>query len=189
MNTSLFRRSSVSCQVARLISQRRIHVQPPRSRRRDLIGPPHPITHLRPVIYDVPPTLPQSTQVNHPYSLTEFTNASEGSHGDLELQYKLQLHQLDAFNHQFWLDSNTRFEAAKNAILEALPESASTLDREHALSHFYKQWLVQESERTNAYTREWRKRNLATIILGARVEYQKFCKRLSSLFSRRKAEP
>jgi hypothetical protein len=136
---------------------------------------------LRPVIYDDSPVSIQPNQLNHPYSLAEFSN-QECSFEDFELLYKLQSQQLDAFNHQFWFDNNTRFEAAKAMILEALPEYATALDKEHALSHFYKQWMVQESERMDAYTVEWRKRNFALIALAARLEYRRLCKRVSGFF-------
>ena len=83
-------------------SRRAFHVKPT-SRRRELIGPPDPISHLRPVVYDEPDVFIQPKQLPHPYSLSEFDSA-EGPSEELELQYKLQRQQLDAFSHQFWLD-------------------------------------------------------------------------------------
>ncbi|KAK2466878.1 hypothetical protein APHAL10511_001136 [Amanita phalloides] len=167
-----------------VLASRRIHTMP-RKRRCELVGPPDPISNLRPVIYDEPFVSMHPKQLNHPYSLAEF-DATEDSFEELELQYKLQRQQLDAFNHQFWLDANSRFEAAKATILDALPDSATPLDKEHGLSDFYRQWLLQESERTDAYTTEWRKRSFAIIALGFRVEYQRLYKRLSSSLSFRK---
>lgn len=72
-------------------------------------------------------------------------------------------------------------------ILDALPDSASPLYKEQALSDFYRSWLMQELERMDAYTAEWRKRNFAVITLGVRVEYQRLCKRISNSLSFGKA--
>ncbi|KAI0636925.1 hypothetical protein C8Q77DRAFT_1154813 [Trametes polyzona] len=141
--------------------------------RRHLVGPPDPISHLRPVIYDDAPP-PAAPRVRHPYSLKEFTGNTR------EYQWKMQRQELDAFNHAFWLDSNSRFYAAKDAVLQSLPESATAEQREHALSAFYARWVAQERARLDAYSEEWRKRNWSTILLGARVRYQEFVSRLTN---------
>jgi len=148
-----------------------------------LIAPPDPISHMRPVIYDDAPLPSPPSLLRHPYSLSEFMTGSQCQRGELELQLKLERQQLDAFHQNFWLDSNTRFEAAKNAILASLPSSSIEFDREKALSEFYKQWCMQEANRTSDYTKEWRKRNSSLILLGVRVEYQKFTIRFSDLVS------
>jgi len=84
-----------------LASRRTIHIKPT-SKRCELVGPPDPVSHLRPVIYDELHVSIQPKQLPHPYSLSEF-NSAESLSEDLELQYKLQRQQLDAFSHQFWL--------------------------------------------------------------------------------------
>ncbi|KAI0374940.1 hypothetical protein BV20DRAFT_935221 [Pilatotrama ljubarskyi] len=145
--------------------------------RSHLVGPPDPVSHLRPVIYDDAPP-PPAPRVRHPYSLTEFTGDTR------EYQWKMQRQDLDAFNHAFWLDSNTRFYAAKDAVLQSLPEGASAEQREHALSDFYARWVAQERARMAAYDAEWRKRNWSTIMLGARVRYQEFVARVMHPFGR-----
>ena len=63
----------------------------------DLVGPPDPVSNLRPVIYDDAPPLPPS-EVRHPYSLREFKGDTR------EYQWKIQRQELDAFNHAFWTD-------------------------------------------------------------------------------------
>ncbi|KAI8998600.1 hypothetical protein BD414DRAFT_407322 [Trametes punicea] len=145
--------------------------------RRHLVGPPHPISHLRPVIYDDAPP-PPAPHVRHPYSLREFTGDTR------EYQWKMQRQELDAFNHAFWLDSNTRFYAAKNAVLESLPEGTSTEQREAALSAFYSRWVAQERTRLDEYDAKWRKRNWSTVLLGARVRYQEFVSLITRPFRR-----
>ena len=174
--------------------------------RRHLVAPPDPVSNMRPVIYEDTPSEasnPQSpTLLFHPYSLFEFSSTTTNDQAsNLELQFRLQRQQLDAFHHNFWLNvstlspihihdpllfraqSNSRFEAAKSAILSSLPESTTTIDKESALSEFYKQWNMQEKVSTDAYTLEWRRRNWTLILLETRVRYQRFISRISSLFS------
>lgn len=79
--------------------------------------------------------------------------------------------------------SNSRFEAAKQAILAGLPSSSTPVDKENALSEFYKQWYMQEAERTTIYTTEWRRRNIVLLKLSARVEYERLLNHISNLFS------
>ena len=69
-----------------------------------LIAPPDPTSNMRPTIYDdAPPPSPPSL-LRHPYSLSEFMTGSHHQRGELELQFKLQRQQLDAFHQNFWLD-------------------------------------------------------------------------------------
>ncbi|KZT09490.1 uncharacterized protein LAESUDRAFT_646934 [Laetiporus sulphureus 93-53] len=146
------------------------------ARRTHLVGAPHPVSNLRPIIYnDTAPM--RSTAATHPYSLTEFEGDTQ------EYQWKIQRQQLDAYNHAFWADSNSRFQAAKAAVLESLPESCTAEDREFVLSEFYRRWVVQEMPRQKEYDAEWRKQNWKSISLGARLAFDKFAARISHPFS------
>ncbi|KAG6334836.1 hypothetical protein ID866_4258 [Astraeus odoratus] len=156
-------------------------------KRQHLVGPNHPISNLRPVIYTDVPNTPAAlhkfkpkTNVNHPYSLREFSDTPPSNNHALELQYQLKREQLDALNHNYWTESNTRFEAAKASVLSSLPDSASAEMREHALSEFYTKWVVQERDRQEAYSIEWRKCNLENIVLAARVQYHRLRRRIFS---------
>lgn len=62
----------------------------------NLVGPSHPVSNLRPVIYDDALPAP-SPKPGHPYSLSEFR-------GVRDYQWKLQRQQLDTFNHVFWAE-------------------------------------------------------------------------------------
>ncbi|TRM63120.1 hypothetical protein BD626DRAFT_557623 [Schizophyllum amplum] len=119
--------------------RRSLHVT---ARRDDKIGPPHPISNLRPVIYSDAP--PASQRLPHPYSLHEFDEDPARAKTDYDLRWKLARQDLDNFNHNFWLDSNGRFEAARQEVLAALPTDAPPLDKEDALSEFYRQWVNWE---------------------------------------------
>ncbi|KAJ7273734.1 hypothetical protein B0H12DRAFT_508682 [Mycena haematopus] len=148
----------------------------------DRVGPPHPISNMRPMIYD--DDAPASTsRAYHPYSLHEFDPEPTSPY---KLQWKLQRQQLDEFHHSFWLESNTRFERSKEEALSRLPSTATALDKERTLSEFYRQWLEQEHPTTDAYTEEWRQRNMASLTLAARVAYSKFATRFSDLTSFKK---
>jgi hypothetical protein len=156
---------------------RSLHVS---SASRHLVGPNDPLSNLRPIVYtDTPSPTPSTLEshASHPYSLHEFTDSAPHDH-TLELQHTLAREQLDAFNHNYWTDSNTRFETAKQSVLTSLPESAASETRENALSEFYKKWVMQEKMRQDEYSTEWRKRNWGTILLAARVEYQRFKRRI-----------
>ena len=80
--------------------------------------------------------------------------------------------------------NNSRFYAAKDAVLQSLPEEAAPEQREAALSAFYTRWVAQERTRLDEYNAEWRKRNWSTILLGARVRYQEFIARVMHPFGR-----
>jgi len=145
------------------------------------VAPPHPISHIRPIIYDDSPAPAPPTLLRHPYSLDEFANALSAP-VDLDLQFKLQRQQLDSFHHEFWLDNNIRYFAAKETVLHNLQDSATSLDKENALSEFNRHWYNQEKARTDSYTSEWRRRNFALIRLAAKVEWQKFAGRFTKVF-------
>ncbi|KAJ3999120.1 hypothetical protein F5050DRAFT_1551071, partial [Lentinula boryana] len=146
---------------------------------RHLVGPPDPISHLRPIIYDDVPPPPVPAVVNHPYSLQEFDPEPAKNLNAYEMQWKLQRQQLDDLSQNFWLESNARYESAKEAVLAGLPAASTPMDKENALSEFYKQWLLQESERVDEYSKIWRARNWANIILAARVTYSRFPSRMT----------
>lgn len=158
---------------------RALHVS---ARRQHLVGPNDLISNLRPIIYtdtQTPPKPGPESNVNHPYSLQEFSDGTSLSNDyALELQFRLKREQLDALNHNYWTESNKRFEAAKAAVLSSLPDSTSPEAREHALSELYGMWVVQERERQEEYSNQWRKRNFENIILAARIEYERLKRRI-----------
>jgi Apoptogenic protein 1 len=65
------------------------------------VGPPDPVSNIRPVLYNDLSSRTAESPQQHPYSLDEFRNDSEDT---LEYQWKLQRQQLDAFNDAFWRD-------------------------------------------------------------------------------------
>jgi len=164
-------------------SARNFHVS---KTRHDLVAPPHPVSNFRPIIYgDGASSQPPPTYLRHPYSLSEFTTRTGTTLGDIELQFLLQRQQLDTFHHSYWLESNTRFYAAKASILGSLPLTATARDKEIALSEFYKQWLLQERDLAESYTKEWRRRNYDLILLEFRVKFYRLSTFLATFFNRK----
>ncbi|KAH7889217.1 hypothetical protein F5I97DRAFT_485807 [Phlebopus sp. FC_14] len=168
--------------LARL--RRSLHVSGPS---RHLVGPNDPVSNLRPIIYtDLPTSLaPHPTTgsakeptIYHPYSLGEFAHTNVAQDHALELRFKLARERLDALNHHYWAESNTRFEEAKSAVLASLPASASPETREDALSGFYRDWVVQERARQDAYSEEMRRRSWEVVVLEARVGYERLKSRI-----------
>ncbi|KAG2078253.1 hypothetical protein BDR04DRAFT_1088015 [Suillus decipiens] len=161
--------------LARLSAYKRlIHTSRPSF---NFIGLPDPTSNLRPIIYTTATSSSSpSESKQHPYSLREFSDDTV----DHELQWKLHREQLDAFNHAYWAESNIRFEAAKSSVLAAIPSNAPTEAHEHALSDFYKKWVVQERVRQDKYAVELRKRTFEDLSLSAKVGFQRAKKRLAS---------
>ncbi|KAJ7063341.1 hypothetical protein C8F01DRAFT_1022836, partial [Mycena amicta] len=143
----------------------------------DRVGPPHPISHMRPVVYD--DAEPATRRAYHPYSLHEFDSTPDAN--PYKLHWKLLRQSDDEFHHNFWLKSNTRFERGKDHALASLSSSASPLDKERALSAFYQRWVIQEEARVAQYTEEWRQRNAASLSLAFRVASQKLRSRLLNM--------
>ena len=66
--------------------------------RNKLVGPPHPVSNLRPVLYDGLPDQAQSTN----YSPRELRShiPVDGT----KFQLDLSMQRIDKFNHDFWAD-------------------------------------------------------------------------------------
>lgn len=116
------------------------------------LGPPHPISNIRPFL-------------NH-----DPRPSSSGEQAHEELQLRIEEQRLRSFNHDFWLDTNTRFYEAKEKVLDYCKANnvSSPEDQEAELSKFYSQWCIQESERQAKYTTEWNRRNWLIIRLSLR---------------------
>ena len=64
---------------------------------RELIGPPDPISNIRPTIFSGRHR--RQGGETHPYSLAEF-----GWEDDVDLQWRIERERLNTFNHAFWSD-------------------------------------------------------------------------------------
>ena len=131
------------------------------------VGPPDPVSNLRPIVYKEPQTRPAS--VLHPYSLDEFTAPAQAPRGSstraltryadqllgqleaVKMHTRLQSMWLDQFNQRFWLDNNVRFtRALEEYISQVAPRGDATLEM---LAPFYREWLVVNERRLRHYNR------------------------------------
>lgn len=110
----------------------------------DWIGPPCPLSNLRPVYYaPLFPSLhsaPSIQKNQHPYSPQEFASSSSALdttqqrlqqlkrklHAQ-DLEWRLTRYRFDQFNQHFWSKTNTSFLLARDAYVARLsPSSSST---------------------------------------------------------------
>lgn len=71
--------------------------------RRDMVGPPDPVSNLRPVVYSWTPTRMQ----DHHYSADEFpafTEHTKQGYERMDIEWNIARGRLDAFNHSFWAE-------------------------------------------------------------------------------------
>ncbi|KAG9086776.1 hypothetical protein FS749_003385 [Ceratobasidium sp. UAMH 11750] len=121
-----------------------------------LVGPPDPVSNIRPVLRGT--VLKDGTQAAHPYSLSEFSRSEVVGYSASALHER----HLETLNHSFWTDVNTRFNAARQEILDShppakSPEEAAARDAalEANLAAFYRTWLSAEDARFRAYTMQY----------------------------------
>ncbi|PVF99116.1 hypothetical protein CPB86DRAFT_703866, partial [Serendipita vermifera] len=148
-----------------------------------LVGPPHPVSNIRPILYDG--QLPDQTPTNA-YSAREVQPHNETSGDPHKFQLNLTLQRLDRFNHDFWLDSNTRFHSAQEKFMQKLrprldlaktPEERATMEEEH-LTQFYRQWSSNEREVQRQYTREWTRSQYSSIWFAAKMTWRSWVARI-----------
>lgn len=146
----------------------------------DLIGPPCPLSNLRPVYYapmfpelHSPPSLARNL---HPYRLQEFGTSNESATLDprqqrlqalkrqfhaADLEWRLTRYRVDQFNQDFWARTNTEFLNARNAYVAQLPRHGSPDNNEAGqiasaptdvdLAPFYAQHLASTKKLYAAY--------------------------------------
>ncbi|KAJ2818689.1 hypothetical protein GGI24_005021 [Coemansia furcata] len=113
-----------------------------------LVGPPHPVSNIRPVKFYIPAD--ETPQERRYRELRE-----DGLRRD----------------HEFWLDNNRRFEQGKEEFERAVVGRAGgcTVDD---LSIYYKQYQVDSYERHLKYNRYVWRRNLGLVVPGIRAWWQ-----------------
>ncbi|XP_068456494.1 cytochrome c oxidase assembly factor 8 isoform X2 [Clinocottus analis] len=139
--------------------------QPPKPKRspfrpeavtHDWIGPPNPLSNLRPVVYFVP-------------------------EDESELQRRLRRlrQETEDWNHEFWTQQNISFNKGKDSFISSqLSEKGLSLRDENGrrrtlgsedMAVFYKSFLDTNRTRHSDYNKEWYRRNFLITLLMGRV--------------------
>jgi hypothetical protein len=101
-----------------------------------LVGPPHPISNIRPVLYEAPhirqtqeTSSVSSAEAEHPYALDEFSGACAKENTSItptekdEWVLRWTMMENDRKSHLFWLDVGPRSSQASLLVYECLPYS------------------------------------------------------------------
>ncbi|XP_027130511.1 cytochrome c oxidase assembly factor 8 isoform X2 [Larimichthys crocea] len=140
----------------------------------DWIGPPNPLSNLRPIVYHVP-------------------------ENETELEKRLRHLRQDTedWNHDFWTKQNVMFTKEKDAFIfsQLNAKGLSVCDeqgRRRALNAeemavFYKSFLDTNRVRHADYNREWYRRNFTITLLMARVALNNMWKTVTDRHSRKKS--
>uniref|UniRef100_A0A3P9NDN9 Cytochrome c oxidase assembly factor 8 n=1 Tax=Poecilia reticulata TaxID=8081 RepID=A0A3P9NDN9_POERE len=147
--------------------------RPEPSSTHDWIGPPNPLSNLRPIVYRV----------------------SENE-SDLEKQLRKLRQETEDWNHVFWTRQNVNFSKEKEAfIISQLKAKGLTLrgedGRRHSLSSeemavFYKSFLDKNRMRHADYNREWYRRNFTITLLMARIALNDFWRTVTAKHRKKK---
>nr|XP_061798615.1 cytochrome c oxidase assembly factor 8-like [Nerophis lumbriciformis] len=139
--------------------------RPAPSATHDWIGPPNPLSNLRPIIY------------------REAKNESE-----VEKRLRNMRQDTEDWNHQFWAEQNLTFGKEKHAFIVSQLKAKGLTERDQQgrrrtlsseeMSVFYKSFLDKNRVRHANYNREWYRRNLSITFLMARVALDNLWKKV-----------
>ncbi|XP_008314065.1 cytochrome c oxidase assembly factor 8 [Cynoglossus semilaevis] len=141
---------------------KRSNVRPEPSSTYDWIGPPNPLSNLRPIVYRIPE-----------------------KESELERRLRQLRQETEDWNHEFWTKQNISFSREKeNFIFKQLKDKGLTkvvqkgrpsLSSEE-MAVFYKSFLDKNKEQHVNYNIEWYKRNFTITLLMARVAFSNMWK-------------
>nr|CAD7267507.1 unnamed protein product [Timema shepardi] len=124
------------------------NVPPPITENHDMIGPPNPVSNLRPMILRVAP-----------------------DESPLEKEYRLAREETAKWNELFWSKHNTSFFKERKAFMEArspadMSPSGTTTVSADEMSVFYKAFLDKNWKIHLDYNIEWYRRNIGLVFLA-----------------------
>uniref|UniRef100_A0A8C7YIZ6 Cytochrome c oxidase assembly factor 8 n=1 Tax=Oryzias sinensis TaxID=183150 RepID=A0A8C7YIZ6_9TELE len=135
---------------------KRTPLRPEPSSTHDWIGPPNPLSNLRPIIYRIPE-----------------------EESELEKRLRNLRQETEDWNHKFWTQQNLNFSEEKEAfVVSQLAGKGLTLrdvdGRRRSLSSeemavFYKSFLDKNRKHHASYNKEWYRRNFTITWLMGRV--------------------
>ncbi|XP_038584016.1 cytochrome c oxidase assembly factor 8-like [Micropterus salmoides] len=139
----------------------------------DWIGPPNPLSNLRPIVYHVP------------------ANETE-----LEKRLRHLRQETEDWNHDFWAKQNITFSKEKDTfIISELNAKGLSLRDEQGrrrslnseeMAVFYKSFLDRNRIRHANYNNEWYRRNFTITLLMARVSLKNMWRTVTNRHSGKK---
>ncbi|KAK3844735.1 MAG: hypothetical protein J3R72DRAFT_397804 [Linnemannia gamsii] len=136
-------------------TKKRESLDPAQNRDKLLVGNPHSVSNLRPILYPIP--------------------ANESKEDRL---FREQRERVDAFNQNFWVSNNAMFNKAKAEYEEKVRaqngDQPVTTDE---LSLFYKDFLDKAYERQLNYNRQWWIENINLLFPAAKAAVRKWTSR------------
>lgn len=148
---------------------------------RDLIGPPCPLSNLRPVYYaPLFPSSSQSAPANHavhPYRLQEFADSDHAALGRAErhllalkqqlqtadLEWRLTRYRIDRFNQDFWAKTNAHFLRQRDAFVAEQADKTGADPATVDLAPFYARHLADTKSAYARYNATLWKMQYATL--------------------------
>ncbi|KAA8589321.1 cytochrome c oxidase assembly factor 8 [Etheostoma spectabile] len=147
--------------------------RPAASSTHDWIGPPNPLSNLRPIVYHVP-----------------------GNESELEKRLRHLRQETEDWNHDFWTRQNISYSKEKDAfIFSSLKAKGLTVRDEHGrrraldseeMAVFYKSFLETNRLRHADYNKEWYRRNFTITLLMARVALKNMWRTVTERHSSKK---
>ncbi|XP_078134421.1 cytochrome c oxidase assembly factor 8 [Sander vitreus] len=147
--------------------------RPAASSTHDWIGPPNPLSNLRPIVYHVP-----------------------GNESELEKRLRHLRQETEDWNHDFWTKQNISYSKEKDAfIFASLKAKGLTVrdeqGRRRALNSeemavFYKSFLETNRLRHADYNKEWYRRNFTITLLMAQVALKNMWRTVTERHSSKK---
>lgn len=124
----------------------------------DMIGPPDPVSNLRPIKF-----------------------VARENETDLEKQLRLKREELQTWNHEFWTKHNTDFFKLKEEFttreLKKKQNNEQTVNADE-MSVFYKKFLDENWKRHLHYNISWYRKNVSVTFLDFKVKFRRFLRYL-----------
>ncbi|XP_011259104.1 apoptogenic protein 1, mitochondrial [Camponotus floridanus] len=116
----------------------------------DLIGPPDPVSNLRPIIF-----------------------ARSAKETYFEKKYLDLREETQQWNQEFWLKHNTNFVKERKQFQELLKAQGKTNITADDMSVFYKKFLDKNWQSHFNYNKSWYKRNIKILLYGIAAKISK----------------
>ncbi|KAF9080721.1 hypothetical protein BGX23_001758 [Mortierella sp. AD031] len=135
--------------------KKRENLDPAQNRDKFLVGNPHPVSNLRPVLYPIP--------------------SNESKEDRL---FRERRERVDAYNQNFWVSNNAMFIKAKAEYEEKIrAQNGNQPVTSDELSVFYKDFLDKAYERQLNYNKQWWIENIGLLLPAAKAAVRKWTSR------------